>query len=52
LLALDGDRDGEVDVGGQAERGPAVPGLPADDLPGVQAGRLLAELVILFTNPS
>ena len=46
MLALHGDGDGEVDVGEQADRGPAVPGLPADDLPGVQAGGLLAELVI------
>ena len=42
LLALDGDGDGEVDVGEQADRGPAVPGLPADDLPGVQAVLCLA----------
>ena len=48
MLALDGDGDGEVDVGEQADRGPAVPGLPADDLSGVQAGALLAELVILL----
>ena len=33
----------------EADRGPAVPGRPADHLPGVQAGGLLAELVILFT---
>jgi hypothetical protein len=45
---LQGDGDGEVDVGEQAERGPAVPGLPADDLPGVQAGALLGELMIFF----
>ena len=54
LLALDGDCDGEVDVGEQADRGPAVPRCPADDLPGVQAGALLGELVIfldgLITN--
>ena len=48
LLALDGDGDGEVDVGEQADRGPAVPGFPADDLSGVQAGALLGELVIFF----
>jgi hypothetical protein len=48
VLALRGDGDGEVDVGEQADRVPAVPGPPADDLPGVQAGALLAELVILF----
>ena len=47
MLALHGDGDGQVEVGEQADRGPAVPGPPADDLPGVQAGRLLAELVIL-----
>ena len=52
LLALHGDRDGKIDVGEQADRGPAVPGLPADDLPGVQAGGLLAELVILFDSPA
>ena len=48
LLALHGDGDREVDVGEQADRGPAVPGPPADDLPGVQAGALLRELVILL----
>jgi hypothetical protein len=54
VLALDGDGNGngEVDLGEQADRGPAVPGLPADDLPGVQAGHLLAELVISFDFPS
>jgi len=52
VLALQGDGDREVEVGEQADRGPAVPGLPADDLPGVQAGALLAELVILFDPPS
>ena len=54
VLALGGDGNGEVDVGKQADRGPAVPGLPADDLPGIQADHLLAELVIfcdgLITN--
>ena len=50
MLALQGDGDREVEVGEQADRGPAVPGLPADDLPGVQAGALLAELVILFST--
>jgi len=54
VLALHGDGDGEVDVGEQADRGPAVLGPPADDLPGVQAGGLLGELVIfldgLITN--
>ena len=48
VLVLQGYRDREVEVGEQAERGPAVPGLPADHLPGVQAGGLLAELVIFF----
>ena len=48
MLALHGDGDGEVDVGEQADRAPAVPGRPADDLPGVQAGGLLAELVIFL----
>jgi len=28
-----------------------VPGLPADHLPGVQVGGLLAELVIFFNQP-
>ena len=53
LLALqgDGDGDGEIDVGDQADRGPAVPGPPADHLSGVQADGLLAELVILFNPP-
>src|SRR5881398_1827222 len=46
--ALQGGGHGEEGVGEQADRGPAVPGLPADDLPGVQAGGLLAELVVLF----
>jgi hypothetical protein len=48
VLALQGDGDREVEVGAQADRGPAVPGLPADDLPGVQAGALLGKLVILL----
>jgi hypothetical protein len=46
LLALHGDGDGQVDLGEQADRGPAVPGPPADDLPGVQASALLGELMI------
>jgi hypothetical protein len=37
VLALQGG-GGQVDVGEQADRGPAVPGLPADDLPGIQGG--------------
>jgi hypothetical protein len=52
LLALQSHGDGEVDVGEQAERGPAVPGLPADDLPGVQAGGLLGELMIFLDAPA
>jgi hypothetical protein len=48
LPALHCHGNGEVDVGQQADRGPAVPGFPADDLPGVQAGTLLCELVIFF----
>ena len=48
VLALHGGGDGEVDVGQQADRGPAVPGLPADDLPGVQAGDLLGKLMIFL----
>ena len=51
MLALQGDGDGEVEVCEQADRGPAVPGFPADDLPGVQAGVLLVELVILRDPP-
>jgi len=50
VLALQGDGDGEVDVGEQADGGPAVPGLPADDLPGVQARALLGKLVIFFAS--
>ena len=46
VLALHGDGDREVDVGEQADRGPPVPGPPADDLPGVQPGDLLGELMI------
>ena len=41
LLALQGYRDREVEVGEQADRGPAVPGPPADHLPGVQAAACL-----------
>jgi len=54
VLALHGGGDGQVDVGEQADGGPAVPGPPADDLPGVQPGGLLGYLVIfldgLITN--
>jgi len=46
VLALHGGGDGDVDVGEQADRGPEVPGRPADDLPDVQAGALLGQLVI------
>jgi hypothetical protein len=42
----------EVDVGQQADRGPAVPGPPADDLPGVQTGALLGHLVIFLNAPA
>src|SRR5260370_16448745 len=48
LLALQGYWDGKIDVGEQADRCPAVPGLPADHVAGVQGGGLRAELVILF----
>ena len=48
LLAMHGDGGREVEVGKQADRGPAVPGLPADYLPGIQASGLLAELVIFL----
>jgi hypothetical protein len=48
MLALDGGGDGQVDVGEQADGGPAVPGLPADDLPGVEAGGLFGYLVIFL----
>jgi hypothetical protein len=51
VLALDGGGDGEVGVGEQADRGPAVPGFPADDLPGVQAGALLGQLMIFLNRP-
>ena len=51
LLALQGYRDREVDLSERADRGPAVPGLPADDLPGVQAGAPLGELVTFFNRP-
>ena len=37
---LEGGGHSEEDIGEQADRGPAVPGLPADDLPGVQAAPL------------
>jgi hypothetical protein len=47
LLALHGDGD-EVDIGEQADRGPAMPRLPADDLPGVQADGLLGKLMIFL----
>ena len=51
LLALHCHGDGEVGIGQQAERGPAVPGLPADDLPGVQPGDLLGQLMIFLDPP-
>jgi hypothetical protein len=46
--AVQRDGDGQVHAGEQAQGAPAVPGLPADDLSGVQAGALLGELVIFF----
>ena len=51
LLALGGGGDREVDVGQQSDRRPVLPGPPADDVPGIQAGALLAELVIFFNPP-
>jgi hypothetical protein len=48
VLALRGDDDRKIYVGEQADRGPAVPGLPADDLPGVQPCALLGKPVIFF----
>ena len=48
LLALHCRGNGEVDIGQQADHGP---GLPADDLPCVQAGGLLGELVIFLDAP-
>jgi hypothetical protein len=51
VCALEGDGDGEVDVGEQADGGPAVPGRPAGDLAFVQAGALLGELVALLSQP-
>ena len=49
--AVQGDGDGQVHAGEQAQRAPAVPGPPADDLAGVQAGDLLGELVIFLDPP-
>jgi hypothetical protein len=47
-VAVQGDGDGQVHAGEQAQGAPAVPGPPADHLTGVQSGNLLGELVILF----
>ena len=52
MLALHGGGDRKVDVGEQADRGPAVPGLPADDLSGVKAGALLGKLMIFLDAPA
>jgi len=46
--ALAGGGDGEERGGEEADRGPAVPGGPGGDLPGVQPGDLLRNLVIFF----
>jgi hypothetical protein len=48
LPALHCHGNGEVDMGQQADHGPAMPGLPADDLPCVQADGPLGELVIFL----
>jgi hypothetical protein len=47
-VAVQGDGDGQVDAGEQAQGAPAVPGPPADHLAEVQSGGLLGELVIFF----
>jgi hypothetical protein len=52
LLALHCHGNGEVDMGQQADHGPAVPEFPADDLPCVQAGALLGELLIFLDPPA
>ena len=51
-VALHCHGNGEVGTGQQADHGPAVPGLPADDLRRVQAGGLLGELVIFLDPPA
>ena len=45
-IAVQRGGDGQVHAGEQAQGAPAVPGLPADHLAGVQVGDLLGELVI------
>jgi hypothetical protein len=47
-----GGGDGEVDAGEQADGAPAVPGSPADHLPGVQASDLIGELVVFLDPPA
>src|SRR5260370_20897170 len=49
--ALEGSGDGEEDMGEQGDGGPAVPGGPGGDLPGVQARDLLGQLVIFLSQP-
>ena len=46
--ALPGCGDGEVEVGEQADGGPAVPGGPGGDLAAVEAADLLRLLVVLL----
>ena len=50
-IAVHGDGDGQVDASEQAQSAPAMPGLHADHLAGVQSGDLPGELVILFDFP-
>ena len=50
--ALECRSDGDEDVGEQADRGPAVPGGPGGDLPGVQPGDLLRDLVVFLGFPA
>ena len=50
-VAVQGNGNGQVSAGEQAQGAPAVPGPPADHLAGVQAGHLLSELVI-FLDPA
>jgi hypothetical protein len=52
VCAFEGDGDGEVDVGEQADRCPAVPGGPAGDLALVQAAGLLGLLVVFLAFPA
>jgi len=49
--ALAGGGDGEERGGEEADRGPAVPVGPGGDLPGVQSGDLLGDLVIFLSQP-